>query len=34
MAEVVEVEKVETQDCEFFSEKMLEAPKKRFVERT
>ena len=26
MAEVVEVENVETQDCEFISEKMSEAP--------
>ena len=28
MAEVVEVENVETQDCEFISEKMSEAQKK------
>ena len=34
MAEVVEVEKAETQDCEFISEKMSEAQSKRCAQRT
>ena len=31
MAAVVEVEHVESQDCEFISEKNVRGPKKRFV---
>ena len=34
MAEVVKVENVETQDCEFISEKNVTGPKKRFVQST
>ena len=33
MAEVVEVENVETQDCEFISEKMSEAQRFTVIEK-